>query len=164
MKVQTKSYIWGYITGITAILLGVTPILASLFYSVDGEWSFSFIKSLVTSIQWTEFVGHIYPRLSTEALIWIVLCVSILVGVLIVFKKSLGWYAHIWFLFLLGGLFLFLAGSLVAFQINNSVDSDTLFGTATFLALSVFCFALLWIQERYWRNRKAVTVLVGCWE
>ena len=146
------------------ILLGVTPILALLFYSIDGEWSFSFIKSLVTSIQWTEFVGHIYPRLSTEGTIWIVLCVIILVGVLIVFKKSLGWYAHIWFLFLLGGLFLFLAGSLVAFQINNRVDSDTLFGTATFLALSVFCFALLWIQERYWRNRKAVTVLVGCWE
>ncbi len=164
MTVQTKSYIWGYITGITVILLGVTPILASLFYSVDGEWSFSFIKSLVTSIQWTEFVGHIYPRLSTEALIWIVLCVIILVGVLIVFKKSLGWYAHIWFLFLLGGLFLFLAGWLVEFQINNRVDSDTLFGTATSLALGVFCFTLLWVQERYWRNRKAITVLGRCWE
>ena len=96
---QLKSYIWGYITGITVILLGVTPILALLFYSVDGGWSFSFIKSLVTSIQWTEFVGHIYPRLSTEVPIWIVLCVIILAGVLIVFKKSLGWYAHIYFLF-----------------------------------------------------------------
>ena len=151
----TKSYIWGYITGITVILLGVTPILASLFYSVDGGWSFSFIKSLVTSIQWTEFVGHIYPRLSTEVPILIVLCVIILAGVLIVFKKSLGWYAHIYFLFFLGGLFLFLAGSLVEFQINNRVDSDALFGTATFLALSVFCFALLWVQVRYWRIRKA---------
>ena len=138
------------------ILLGVTPILALLFYSVDGEWSFSFIKSLVTSIQWTEFVGHIYPSLSTEGTIWIVLCVIILVGVLIVFKKSLGWYAHIWFLLLLGGLSLFLAGSLVEFQINNRVDSDTLFGTATSLALSVFCFTLLWIQVRYWRNRRTV--------
>ena len=164
MTEQTKSYIWGYITGITAILLGVTPILALLFYSVDGEWSFSFIKSLVTSIQWTELVGHIYPRSSPEGTIWILLCVSILVGVLIVFKKSLGWYAHIWFLFLLGGLFLFVAGISVVFQINNRVDSDTLFGAATFLVLSAFCFALLWIQERYWRNRKAVTVLVGCWE
>ena len=163
-QLPSKSYIWGYITGITVILLGVTPILASFFYLVDGGWSFSFIKSLVTSIQWTEFVGHIYPRLSTEVLIWIVLCVIILVGVLIVFKKSLGWYAHIYFLFFLGGLFLFLAGSLVEFQINNRVDSDTLFGTATFLALSAFFFALLWIQERYWRNRKAITVLVGCWE
>ena len=151
----TKSYIWGYITGITVILLGVTPILASFFYLVDGGRSFSFIKSLVTSIQWTEFVGHIYPRLSTEGTIWIVLCVIILVGVLIVFKKSLGWYAHIYFLFFLGGLFLFLAGSLVEFQINNRVDSDTLFGTATFLALSAFFFALLWIQVRYWRIRKA---------
>ena len=160
----TKSYIWGYITGITAILLGVTPILALLFYSVEGEWSFSFIKSLVTSIQWTELVGHIYPTSSPEGTIWILLCVSILVGVLIVFKKSLGWYAHIWFLFLLGGLFLFPAGILVKFQINNRVDSDLLFGTATFLALSAFCFALLWVQERYWRNRKAITVLVGCWE
>ena len=154
--IHSKSYIWGYITGITAILLGVTPILASFFYLVDGGWSFSFTKSLVTSIQWTEFVGHIYPRLSTEGTIWIVLCVIILVGVLIVFKKSLGWYAHIWFLFLLGGLFLFLAGWLVEYQINNRVDSDTLFGTATSLALSVFCFALLWIQVRYWRNRRAM--------
>ena len=156
MTEQTKSYIWGYITGITVILLGVTPILALLFYSVDGEWSFSFIKSLVTSIQWTEFVGLIYPSLSIEGTIWIVLCVIILVGVLIVFKKSLGWYAHIWFLFLLGGLSLFLAGSLVEFQINNRVDSDTLFGTATSLALSVFCFTLLWIQVRYWRSRRTV--------
>ena len=163
-QLPTKSYIWGYITGITAILLGVTPILALLFYSVDGEWSFSFIKSLVTSIQWTELVGHIYPRSSPEGTIWILLCVSILVGVLIVFKKSLGWYAHIWFLFLLGGGCLFVAGISVKFQIDNRVDSDTLFGTATFLALSAFCFALLWIQDRYWRNRKAVTVLVGCWE
>ena len=154
LPAQSKSYIWGYITGITVILLGVTPILASLFYSVDGEWSFSFIKSLVTSIQWTELVGHIYPRSSPEGTIWIVLCVIILVGVLIVFKKSLGWYAHIWFLFLLGGLFLFLAGWLVEFQINNRVDSDTLFGTATFLVLSAFCFALLWIQVRYWRKRR----------
>ena len=160
----TKSYIWGYITGITVILLGVTPILALLFYSVDGEWSFSFIKSLVTSIQWTELVGHIYPTSSPEGTIWILLCVSILVGVLIVFKKSLGWYAHIWSLFLLGGGCLFVAGILVKFQINNRVDSDLLFGTATSLVLSAFCFALLWVQVRYWRNRKAVTVLVGCWE
>ena len=163
-EIQPKSYIWGYITGITVILLGVAPILASFFYLVDGGWSFSFIKSLVTSIQWTEFVGHIYPRLSTEVPIWIVLCVIILVGVLIVFKKSLGWYAHIYFLFFLGGLFLFLAGTLVDYQIDNRVDFDTLFGTATFFALSAFFLALLWVQERYWRNRKAITVLVGCWE
>ena len=153
--VPTKSYIWGYITGITVILLGVIPILASFFYLVDGGWSFSFIKSLVTSIQWTEFVGHIYPRLSTEVLIWIVLCVIILVGVLIVFKRSLGWYVQYPFLFLLGGFFLFLAGMLVDYQINNRVDFDTLFGTAAFLALSAFFFALLWIQVRYWRNRRA---------
>ena len=146
------------------ILLGVTPILASLFYSVDGGWSFSFIKSLVTSIQWTEFVGHIYPRLSTEVLIWIVLCAIILVGVLIVFKKSLGWYAHIWFLFLLGGLFLFLAGWLVEYQINNRVDFDTLFGTAAYLALSAFFFAFLWIQVRYWRIRKANSQSNFQWE
>ena len=163
-QLPTKSYIWGYITGITAILLGVTPILALLFYSVDGEWSFSFIKSLVTSIQWTELVGHIYPTSSPEGTIWILLCVSILVGVLIVFKKSLGWYAHIWFLFLMGGLFLFVAGILVVFQINNRVDSDLLFGTATSLALSAFCFALFWIQDRYWRNRKANSQSNFQWE
>jgi hypothetical protein len=150
----TKTYIWGYITGITVILLGVAPILASFIYWVDGEWIFSFTKPLVISIQSID-VELTYPGLSTEVLTTI-FGVIILVGGLIVFKKSLGWYVQYPFLFLLGGVFLFLAGILVEYQINNRVDFDTLFGTAAFLALSAFFFALLWIQVRYWRNRKAM--------
>ncbi len=150
----TKSYIWGYITGIIVILLGVAPILASFIYWVDGEWIFSFTKPLVISIQRFD-VELTYPGLSTEVLRTI-FGVIILVGVLIVFKRSLGWYVQYPFLFLLGGFFLFLAGMLVEYQINNRVDFDTLFGTAAFLALSAFFFALLWIQVRYWRNRKVM--------
>jgi len=109
---------------------------------------------LVISIQSID-VELTYPGLSTEVLTTI-FGVIILVGGLIVFKKSLGWYVQYPFLFSLGGFFLFLAGMLVEYQINNRVDFDTLFGTAAFLALSAFFFALLWIQVRYWRNRKAM--------
>jgi hypothetical protein len=93
----TKSYIWGYITGITVILLGVAPILASFIYWVDGEWIFSFTKPLVISIQRID-VELTYPGLSTEVLRTI-FGVIILVGVLIVFKRSLGWYVQYPFLF-----------------------------------------------------------------
>ena len=151
-KLIAVSYIWGYITGITLILVGIGLILASNTYEIDGELVLTFSKPHFperSDVDLDQYVPSVEVMRAIAGVI-------ILVGVLIVFKRSLGWYVQYPFLFLLGGFFLFLAGMLVEYQINNRVDFDTLFGTAAFLALSAFFFALLWIQVRYWRNRKVM--------
>ena len=38
---------------------------------------------------------------------------------------------------------------------TSSLHSST-FGTAAYLALSAFFFAFLWVQVRYWRNRRSL--------
>jgi len=79
------------------------------------------------------------------------LAISIVVvadGILILLKKAVGWYLQY--------LFLFLAGAFLLILISDSLFQDGLEihrPLLTLGAIGVFCFILLWIQVRYWRNR-----------
>ena len=142
LLVPTKSYIWGWITGVLVILIGIL----SAFVAATNFQSDLDIEMSVDSAKTRLLVG---------------LAISIVVvadGILILLKKAVGWYLQY--------LFLFLAGAFLLILISDSLFqdiSDSLFQGGleihppllTLGAIGVFCFMLLWIQIRYWRSRRA---------
>jgi len=89
------------------------------------------------------------------------LAISIVVvadGILILLKKTVGWYLQYLFLFLAGVFLLILVSDSLFQDISDSLFQGGLEihpPLLTFGAIGVFCFILLWIQIRYWRSRRA---------
>ena len=132
LLVLTKSYIWGWITGVLVILIGILfAFVAVVNFQLDLD-----IEMSIDSAKTRLLVG---------------LAISIVVvadGILILLKKAVGWYLQYLFLFLAGAfLLIFISDSL--FQDGLEIHPPLL----TLGAIGVFCFILLWIQVRYWRNR-----------
>ena len=141
-----KSYIWGRISGVLSILAGfLWPLNFFLGADLDGVAVYLPISALMV-------IG----------------------GVLVLLKKSLGWYLMYLHLFLVGSLLLYLAvvywgwrnrpsnmnlTSIGFGEIRIQVGSDPLPAisavTALVAALGVGCYLLLWVQIRYWNRRKA---------
>ena len=78
------------------------------------------------------------------------------IGLLVVFKKALGWHL-IWLILLaFGVIFLSLFVGMAYAYITGVGFGADLFGISLFSALSVFFLTLLWVQIRYWRSRSAM--------
>jgi hypothetical protein len=131
-----KSYIWGRISGVLSILAGFL-------------WALNF--SLGTHLD-----VAVYLSISTLIVIG---------GVLVLLKKSLGWYLMYLHLFLVGSLLLYLAASSVQWYLGDrwtlteiigiQVDSNPLPVISAVAAIGIGCYLLLWVQIRYWHRRKA---------
>ena len=139
---QTKSYIWGWITGVLVILIGILfafVAVANLQLNFDIEMSIDSAKT----------------RLLVGLAISIVVVAN---GILILLKKAVGWYLQYFFLFLAGAFLLILISDSLFQDISDSLFQGGLEihpPLLTFGAIGVFCFILLWIQIRYWRSRRA---------
>ena len=78
------------------------------------------------------------------------------IGFLVIFKKALGWYLIWLILSVLGVIFLSMFVGITYSYLAVTGDDAYLFGSGMFFVLSVFFLALLWVQVRYWRKRKAL--------
>jgi len=79
------------------------------------------------------------------------------IGLLVVFKKALGWYLIWLILFSFGVIFLSIfVGMTYTFIMDAGTSEADLFGISLFSALSAFFLTLLWVQVRYWRSRRAM--------
>ena len=144
IRLQTKSYIWGYITGIGTILMGLLWVPFEFNSMVFGLW----------------MEGHAWyrenaPDAVIRATVKAIALTSI--GLLVVFKKALGWYLIWLILFSFGVIFLSIfVGMTYTFIMDAGTSEADLFGISLFSALSVVFLTLLWVQIRYWRSRRAM--------
>jgi len=140
---QTKSYIWGYITGIGTILVGLVWVPFEFNSMVFGLW----------------MEGHAWYRENAPDAVIRATVIAIAltsIGLLVVFKKALGWHL-IWLILLaFGVIFLSIFVGMTYAYIAGSGFGADLFGISLFSALSVFFLTLLWAQIRYWRSRSAM--------
>ena len=143
MKVQTKSYIWGYITGIAAILMGLLWVPLVLNGMAFGAW-----------MEGSDWYRENAPSAVIEAAVIAIILTGI--GFLVIFKKALGWQL-IWLILFVFGVFFFsmFAAMTYSYLTGTGYGAD-IFGVGMFFVLSVFFLTLLWIQVRYWRKRKAL--------
>ncbi|MGE4635879.1 MAG: hypothetical protein AAEI92_11030 [Arenicellales bacterium] len=128
----TKSYIWGMILGIGLVLEGATVILLSqnwspLHYALMGEYEI--VDKLLSTIN-----QYAFPMGGFE----------VFVGVLIAYRKAIGWYLLYLTLIVMG------IGALVFVATNLSEEWLIL---AICFAFSLFCLVFLWLQLKYWRSR-----------
>ena len=135
-----KSYIWGRISGVLSILTGVFWVL-----------NFSPAPHLDLAV-----------HLSMSTLF-------VVGGVLVLLKKSLGWYLMYLHLFLVGSMLLYFAAGSVEWylgdrwtltefrfgEISIQVGSNPLPAISAVAAVGVGFYLLLWVQIRYWNRRKA---------
>jgi heme/copper-type cytochrome/quinol oxidase subunit 4 len=141
---QTKSYIWGYITGIGTILVGLVWVPFEFNAMVFGSW-----------MEGPAWYMENAPDAVIRATVIAIALTSI--GLLVVFKKALGWHL-IWLILLAFGV-IFLSifvGMTYTFIMDAGTSEADLFGISLFSALSVFFLTLLWVQIRYWRSRRAM--------
>jgi hypothetical protein len=128
----TKNYLWGMILGIGMILEGFATIALSqnmwpLHYALMGEYAIA--DKLLSAIK-----PYVLPMGGFE----------VLVGVLIAYKKAIGW--HLLYLALVAmGM-----GALVWVATNLWQGWLSLAICFTF---SLFCWAFLWLQIKYWQSR-----------
>ena len=149
---QTESYIWGYITGIGTILMGLLWVPLVLNGMAFGAW-----------MEGSDWYRENAPSAVIEAAVIAIILTGI--GFLVIFKKALGWYL-IWLILAVLGVICFLTfvGFASSYYAGNDVDSRLLNDAPEvylmfihqFLLLSVFFLTLLWIQVRYWRKRRAL--------
>ena len=139
LLVPTKSYIWGWITGVLTILIGI-------LYAYGAAVSFH-VNIDMNGMSVDEAERSRLIEFSLAALV----CAS---GVLIILKKALGWYLLYLMLFLLGAGFFFML-FLATFQFIVGEEIEVLF-IGMFSVPTAFFFILLWIQVRYWRSRRAL--------
>jgi len=128
----TKSYIWGMILGIGLVLEGAAVILLSqnwspLHYGLMGEYEI--VDKLLSTIS-----QYAFPMGGFE----------VFVGVLIAYRKAIGWYLLYLTLIVMG------IGALVFVATNLSEEWLIL---AICFAFSLFCLVFLWLQLKYWRSR-----------
>ena len=149
---QFKSYIWGYITGIGTLLMGLLWVPLEFNHSAFRTW--------MEGIEW-------YRNNALSPVVEATVLAIILsgIGLLVILKKALGWYL-IWLNLGVLGAICFLTLVAFAYSYYTGNDADTrllndapevyLMFIHQFLLLSVFFLTLLWIQVRYWRKRKAL--------
>ena len=128
----TKSYIWGVILGIGMVLEGFATILifqnlSPLHYALMGENEI--VGDLLSTIR-----PYASPMGGFE----------VLVGVLIAYRKAIGWYLLYLVLIVMG------IGALV-FAATNLLQEWLIF--AIYFTFSLFCWAFLWLQVKYWQSR-----------
>jgi len=143
IRLQTKSYIWGYITGIGTILMGLLWVPFEFNAMVFGSW-----------MEGPAWYMENAPDAVIRATVIAIALTSI--GLLVVFKKALGWHL-IWLILLaFGVIFLSIFVGMTYAYIAGAGFGADLFGISLFSALSVFFLTLLWVQVRYWRSRRAM--------
>ena len=129
---KTKSYIWGMILGIGMILEGFATIVLSqnlspLHYALMSEYEI--VDKLLST-----FKPYVVPMGGFE----------VFVGVLIAYKKAIGWYLLYLTLIVMG------IGALV-FVATNLLQEWLIL--AICFAFSLFCLVFLWLQVKYWQSR-----------
>ena len=128
----TKSYIWGMILGISMILEGFATIVLSqnlspLHNALMSEYEI--VDKLLST-----FKPYVLPMGGFE----------VFVGVLIAYKKAIGWYLLYLTLIVMG------IGALV-FVATNLLQEWWIL--AICFAFSLFCLVFLWLQVKYWKSR-----------
>ena len=143
MTVQTKFYIWGYITGVGTILMGLLWVPLVLNGMAFGAW-----------MEGSDWYRENAPSAVIEAAVIAIILTGI--GFLVIFKKALGWYLIWLILSVVGVIFLSMfVGITYSYLAGTGYGAD-IFGVGMFFVLSVFFLTLLWIQVRYWRKRRAL--------
>ncbi len=142
-RVPTKSYIWGYVTGIGTILMGLAWVPFEFNSMVFGA-----------AMEGHEWYRENAPDSIIRATVIGIALTSI--GLLVVFKKALGWQLIWLILFFFGMIFLSLFVGMTYSYVTGAGFGADIFGISMFSVLSVFFITLLWIQIRYWRSRRAL--------
>ena len=131
-------YLWGRILGIILILKGVAVIAGARFFPRFDPFLYS-----QTVLEWDS------PLMQTA---YMVAPIFVIPGVLILLKKTLGWYLLYLMLALVGiGIPAFLA---VAIGTDfNKIDSSMIDFALVVFVLTLLCWVFLWIQVKYWKRR-----------
>ena len=131
-------YLWGRILGIILILKGGAVIVGvRLFPRLDP-----FLYEQ-TVLEWNS------PLMYSA---FVVAAIFMVLGVLILFKKALGWYLLYLMLALVGiGIPAFLV--VVIGSDFSKIDTTTIWFAIVAFVLTLLCWVFLWIQVKYCRSR-----------
>ena len=131
-------YLWGRILGIILILKGGAVIVGvRLFPRLDP-----FLYEQ-TVLEWNSLL--MYSPIVLAA-------IFVVPGVLILFKKALGWYLLYLMLVLVGiGIPAFLV--VVIGSDFSKIDTTTIWFAIVAFVLTLLCWVFLWIQVKCWRRR-----------
>ena len=131
-------YLWGRILGIILILKGGAVIVGvRLFPRLDP-----FLYEQ-TVLEWNS------PPMYSA---FVVAAIFMVLGVLILFKKALGWYLLYLMLVLVGiGIPAFLV--VVIGSDFSKIDTTTIWFAIVAFVLTLLCWVFLWIQVKYCRSR-----------
>ena len=140
-------YRWGYAVGSFLVLVGSTGIVAM-------------VGSLMTMLTFT-VNNSAHAWMAFGMAVWSAICLFIAVTGVLIFKKTvLGWRALIVTLVFLGtaclGISIYLCTQWLLFTDSPDVPDKGLMLLS--LVLSPSCFAIAWMQHRYWHKRRRVGV------
>ena len=131
-------YLWGRILGIILILKGRAVISGVRFFPRFDPFLYQ-----QTVLEWNSLL--MYSPIVLAA-------IFVVPGVLILFKKALGWYLLYLMLVLVGiGIPAFLL--VVIGSDFSKIDTTTIWFAIVAFVLTLLCWVFLWIQVKYCRSR-----------
>ena len=131
-------YLWGRILGIILILKGGAVIVGVRFFPRFDPFLYQ-----QTVLEWNSLL--MYSPIVLAA-------IFVVPGVLILFKKALGWYLLYLMLVLVGiGIPAFLV--VVIGSDFSKIDTTTIWFAIVAFVLTLLCWVFLWIQVKYWKRR-----------
>ena len=131
-------YLWGRILGIILILKGRAVIAGVRFFPRFDPFLYQ-----QTVLEWNSLL--MYSPIVLAA-------IFVVPGVLILFKKALGWYLLYLMLVLVGiGIPAFLV--VVIGSDFSKIDTTTIWFAIVAFVLTLLCWVFLWIQVKCWRRR-----------
>ena len=131
-------YLWGRILGIILILKGGAVIVGVRFFPRFDPFLYQ-----QTVLEWNSLL--MYSPIVLAA-------IFVVPGVLILFKKALGWYLLYLMLVLVGiGIPAFLV--VVIGSDFSKIDTTTIWFAIVAFVLTLLCWVFLWIQVKCWRRR-----------